>query len=74
MTSVNRTLRSIVLASVAVPALMAMPAFAQDSAAASAEEFDDSVLVVTARRREENRERKESREKAINRDQLELNF
>lgn len=54
MTSVNRTLRSIVLASVAVPALMAMPAFAQDSAAASVEEFDDSVLVVTARRREEN--------------------
>jgi hypothetical protein len=54
MTSLNRTLRSIALASVAVPALMAMPAFAQDSAAAAAEEGDDAVLVVTARRREEN--------------------
>ena len=54
MTTLNRTLRTIALASVAVPALMAMPAFAQDSAAATAEESDDAVLVVTARRREEN--------------------
>jgi iron complex outermembrane recepter protein len=56
MTRFQHALRSLALAGVAVPALLAAPALAQDAAAApdAAEERDEGDIVVTARRREES--------------------
>jgi iron complex outermembrane receptor protein len=55
MMNFRRTLRIVALASSALPALVAAPAFAQDSASdmVANQDTDDGAIVVTARRREE---------------------